>query len=355
MAHDSSITPMRGLLGGAIVALMLSFALAPLTAGERSFPGTTWDMPGKGLPEGWSAERLRIAETRVQTTRPTGVIVVHDGRVIAAWGEVARTVNIRSVRKSVLSALFGIEVAEGRIDPNRTLAELGIGDNAPSLTPAEQEATIRHLLMSRSGIYHGAIDDRYGFAPRPERGSHPAGEFWYYNEWDFNALGTIYSRLTGSGIFEAFGRRIARPLGMEDYQANRDGRLVHDSVSEHPAYVMLLSARDLARLGLLYLNDGSWAGTQVVPSSWVKESTQRWSDTPLGLGYGYMWWEIPSGRGLAGGGFAALGLRGQALAVIPSKRLVVAQTADRSDGPVELTASHFFELLRLIVAASPNE
>ena len=79
----------------------------------------------------------------------------------------------------------------------------------------------------------------------------------------------------------------------------------------HPAYAMLLSARDLARFGLLYLNDGEWAGKQVVPSSWVEESTKRWSDASYGLGYGYMWWQLPSVLGLGGDGFAALGLMGR--------------------------------------------
>jgi CubicO group peptidase (beta-lactamase class C family) len=93
------------------------------------------------------------------------------------------------------------------------------------------------------------------------------------------------------------------------------------------------STRDLARFGLLYLNEGVWAGNQAVPSSWVKDSTKRWSDASWGMGYGYMWWELPSDLGLGGAGFAALGFRGQAVAVIPSKRLVVAQTADPARQP----------------------
>lgn len=60
-------------------------------------------------------------------------MVVHDGRVVAVWGDVARTVNVAPVRKSVLSALYGIAVAEGRIDLTRTLAELAIQDNEPRL------------------------------------------------------------------------------------------------------------------------------------------------------------------------------------------------------------------------------
>ena len=255
----------------AALALLFALVSAPLSAGEPVFPGTTWEMPGETPPEGWDAERLRAAEARFQATKPTAVMVVHDGRVVAAWGDVARTVNVASVRKSVLSALYGIAVAEGRIDLTRTLAELAIQDNEPQLTAAERQATIRDLLMSRSGIYHGAAYETFDMArARPPRGSHAPGEFWYYNNWDFNALGTIYTRLTGEDIFEAVQRRIARPTGWEDYEGWRDGRLIYESVSQHPAYAMLLSTRDLARLGLLYLNDGMWAGQRIVPAAWVR-------------------------------------------------------------------------------------
>src|SRR5215207_9273688 len=86
----------------AALALLFALVSAPLSAGEPVFPGTTWEMPGETPPEGWAAEG------RFQATKPTAVMVVHDGRVVAAWGDVARTVNVASVRKSVLSALYGI-------------------------------------------------------------------------------------------------------------------------------------------------------------------------------------------------------------------------------------------------------
>ena len=93
-------------------------------------------------------------------------MVVHNGRVVAAWGDVARTVNVWSVNASLLGALYGIGVAEGRMDLNRTLADLGIYDNEPQLTAAEREATVRDLLMMRSGIYRGAVFEPRG-ATRP--------------------------------------------------------------------------------------------------------------------------------------------------------------------------------------------
>lgn len=74
-------------------------------------------------------------------------MVIKDRRVIARWGDASRKVNMASVRKSLLSALYGSAIAEGRIDLSASLAELGIDDNAPSLTVDEKAATVRDLLM----------------------------------------------------------------------------------------------------------------------------------------------------------------------------------------------------------------
>ena len=337
------------------LSVLLSLLAAPAIAGDPIFPGATWETARENPPLGWSAERLRVVEERLEATKPTAVMVVHDGRIVLSWGDVARTVNVRSFTISLVSALYGIGIDEGGIDLNRTLADLGIHDNEPRLTVSERDATIRDLLMSRSGIYHGAISQgSRRVAGRPPRGSHAPGEVWFYNDWGFNALGTIYTRLMRESIFEAFDNRIARAIGMQDFQPERDGHFFYDSVSMHPAFVMILSARDLARFGLLYMNDGMWTGKQVIRSGWVKESTRRWSDAENGLGYGYMWWELPAALGLGGSGFAAWGNRGQAVAVIPSRRLVVAQTADRTDGLVEISSSDFVDLLRLIVDAGPG-
>ena len=74
------------------------------------------------------------------------------------------------------------------------------------------------LLEARSGVYHPALYETPAMAKqRPARGSHEPGTFWYYNNWDFNALGTIYEHATGSGIYDALDRLIARPIGMQDY------------------------------------------------------------------------------------------------------------------------------------------
>jgi CubicO group peptidase (beta-lactamase class C family) len=313
-----------------VFALIVSlFALTQASA--QSFPETNWERADTAKL-GWSMEMLAEAERYAAELKPTAVMVVQHGKVIAAWGNVAERVNTASVRKSLLSALYGIAVGEGRIDLKRTLNELGIDDREPALTAAEKRATIRDLLMARSGIFHAAAYESPEMAAkRPARGSHPPGAFWYYNNWDFNALGTIYERLTGERIFESFEQRIARPIGMEDFSA-KDSRYVREESSDHPAYVFWLTARDFARVGLLFLRGGAWKDKQIIPAAWVKESTAALTaPADFGMDYGYMWWRasdrVEVGRLMGTDTYYALGYGGQALAVVPSRDLVLMQLA----------------------------
>src|SRR5207247_606298 len=83
--------------------------------------------------------------------------------------------------------------------------ELGIDDSEPSLTPEEKKATLGDLLKARSGVYHPALYETPGMkAARPRRSSHAHGTFWYYNNWDFNVLGTVFERQTKNSLFREF-------------------------------------------------------------------------------------------------------------------------------------------------------
>ncbi len=328
---------------------ILSAFMITLGSGASAQPWKTVDPSSAG----WSVEQLKAALDYAATLEPTAVMVVQNGEVIASWGEVTRKVNVASVRKSLLSALYGIGVSEGRIDLDSTLADLGIDDKQPVLTGAEKQATVRDLLMARSGIYHAAAYETADIRQkRPERESHRPGTFWFYNNWDFNALGTIYRQQTGEDIFRSFAHRIAEPIGMEDFTA-RDGRYVAERQSEHSAYPFRLSARDAARFGQLYLDGGRWSGRQVVPASWGRESTTAYSATDRGsMGYGYLWWTL--NPGVFGPGAAlASGYGGQAIAIVPSKHLVVVQTVDLAQNAKGVRTSHFVKLLQQLATAAP--
>lgn len=186
---------------------------------------------------GWSVEKLAAAKSWSQQFAPTAaVMIIHHGFIVSEWGDTAIKSDLLSVRKSLLSALVGIAVDEHKLDLNTTMASLGVDDNAPALTPAEKTATVGDLLKARSGIYHSALyEDPEAARQRPPRGSHLPGTLWYYNNWDFNALGTIYEQATGEAIFTAFENRIARPIGMQDYQPSvRPSGLSHSHEYPRP-------------------------------------------------------------------------------------------------------------------------
>jgi CubicO group peptidase (beta-lactamase class C family) len=311
---------------------MIVAHIDPLT---DDYPGAQWD---SATPTdcGCSADLLARARAYCERAQSTAVMIVQRGRVIAAWGDVARKSPIASVRKSLLSALFGIAVDEGRIRLDATLAELGIDDKQP-LTAAEKQATVADLLTARSGVYHPVDVEPASLAgARPQRGSHRHGTHWYYNNWDFNALGTIYERATGAGIYESFQVRIARPIGLADFVLS-DGAWGPGKISDHRNYGFVMSARDLARFGLLYARGGKWRGHQIVPEQWVTDSTRTHavvrSQTFAGRGYGYMWWtgfgsDFSPTVTLPQGSFHALGIGAQYLFVIPSHDLVIVHTVD---------------------------
>jgi CubicO group peptidase (beta-lactamase class C family) len=332
-----------------VAATLLGVAATPAPSSEPS-PTIVENYPGAAFetttPEaaGWSVEKLAEAKSWSQQIAPTAaVMIIQHGLIVAEWGDTAIKSNLHSVRKSLLSALIGIAVDEHKIDLGATVGNLGIDDNPPSLSPTEKTATVADLLKARSGIYHPALYETPGMAQsRPARGSHPPGTFWYYNNWDFNALGTIYERATGAGIFAALQGKIAGPIGMQDYQPS-DGEYFRGAESEHPAYPIRMSARDLARFALLYLHDGRWKDRQIVPSAWVRESTQSYSQAypgqELGYGYGYLWWiGFPSNNGaptviVPPGTFAAMGAEGQYAFVIPAYDLVIVHRIN-SDLPI---------------------
>lgn len=324
----------------------------------------SWD---KVEPEqrGWPRDLLSQAEQSAQEFGTISGFVIHKGAVIASHGDTTQKVLIRSMRKSFLSALIGIEVERGRIRLADTMAELGI-DDVDGLTALEKQATVRQLLQARSGIYHPALaESKEMLAAKPPRGSSRPGERWYYNNWDFNALGTIYEAAAGQSVFEGVYTDIALPIGMQDFQPS-DGAYLRGDASIHPAYHMLMTSRDLARFGWLYLNRGRWRDAQVVPEDWVHDSLAAHSFDGTN-GYGYMWWttghdgeaqnitrspyriHMPPFR------FFAHGHYGQMIAVMPDKEIVIthlAQSIERSQEQINKLWAYVSLVLEAHAAAS---
>ncbi len=333
-------------------------------AAPAVFPGKTWQKLDRPEQAGWSAEKLQAARQSAEEFQSAAVMVVHRGKVVAEWGQTDRKYNVHSIRKSLLSALYGQQVKAGKIRLDDTLEKLGIDDNEPALTAAEKKATVGDLLKARSGIYHPALYETEGMKRRrPVRGSHEPGTFWYYNNWDFNALGTIFQQATGQSVFVAFQRQIAEPIQMEDFRLE-DGSFVRGEDSIHPAYPFRMTARDMARFGLLFARGGRWRDRQVIPADWVRESTQSYSEAVDGQGkqrggYGYMWWTELGGLHVTNARlppdtFSARGAGGHYILVVRAWDLVIVNRmdTDKKDGP-RMENPQFGTLVQQILDAMP--
>ena len=341
----------------AVAAIL--FAVAWAAAAEPFvYPEAHWEKVADPETAGWSKAGLEAFRVELARTNTAGLVVVNAGRVIFEYGDVSAPRVVASVRKSLLSVLYGNYVAAGKINLDATLAALGI-DDIGGLSDKEKQATVRDLLEARSGVYHAASNSGDDSAHAPPRDSQAHGTYFLYNNWDFNALGTIFEKQTGRNIYDAFESDLARPLGMEDFDRGAQRKSGNLSKSMHPAYHIRISPRDLARIGYLMLREGNWAGQQIVPRAWVKESARV--ITPAAqmnsaaarrgpLGYGYLWWvwDARWATGPFAGAFTAHGLGGQHLSVLPALDIVVAHQTPGSE-----TGTHpaFWRLLETLARA----
>ena len=273
--------------------------------------------------------------------RTRAVLVIHDGTIVAeryaAGFSADQALPGWSVTKSVLSALVAILVGDKR---------LSLEDNAllPEWRSSNDERsaiTLEDLLRMRSGLAFSEIysdpqadvtqmlyarPDTAGFAASKPLTSVP-GTVWQYSSGTTNIISRIMRHTIGEREYHAFPRHaLFGPLGMGSAVMEPDaaGTFVGSSY-------MFATARDWARFGQLYLQDGVWDGRRILPEGWVSFSTTPTAQCPDGC-YGAHWWlKLPKDFGgdteaasrIPLDAFFALGHEGQTVTVIPSRRLVV--------------------------------
>jgi len=301
---------------------------------------------------GFDSQKLEQVKDSFEQSDAAALLVLYRGHVVLSLGETSRKFRCASMRKSLMNVMIGRAVDAGQIDLSATLEELSI-DDEPPLSEKEKGATVEHLLQARSGIYRVSSYMPRGMEKQlPERGSHAPGTYWFYNNWDFNTLATIYNQQTGSDFFEDFYVQIAKPLGMEDFEMGDTFYRYEKDKSQHPAYILRMSARDLARFGQLCLNGGQWQGEQIVSSAWLEKSTQPHSTNLRAHdhkgNYGYLWWVADSifGQKL----YYASGAGGQRVFVLPEKEMVVVHLVDTYDNN-DVNDQQAFSLLQMIIDA----
>lgn len=345
----------------AVITIVLLFCtFSAVGQSVNNYPGKTWNRVNNPKKLGFSKEKLAAAQEFSKTLKTSAVTIIVNGVILDEWGDVDSLFLTHSMRKSALSALYGKYVENGTINLDRTLAELGI-DDEPALSDQEKTATIRDCLKARSGVFHTAEAENDAMHNlKPPKDMFKPGEFWLYNNWDFNVLGTIFENLTGKEIFQAFKEDIADPIQMEKFEI-ANGMSFKTGRSVHEAYMFVINAHDLARFGLLMLRNGKWGKEQIVPADWVKESTTYFSDATIykGDGYGYMWWvakdknklpHLPNVK-LKEGTYSARGYGGHFLIVIPEYDMVFVHRVNTFIPGNSVSNSDIGKLLNMILEA----
>jgi CubicO group peptidase (beta-lactamase class C family) len=176
-------------------------------------------------------------------------------------------------------------------------------------------------------------------------------------------LSTIYQLKAGATLLAAFRDRLAVPLGLEDYR-DQDGFWIREPAkSQHWAYEFRMSARDLARVGQLVLQEGRWEERDLVPPTWLRESLTIHSPFEGGGGYGYLWWidahrafwrESPLPRLGAIPDVAAVGNGGQMILVLPSIETIVVTQLERDQYP-DAFDNWGYRLAELMLEARSSE
>jgi CubicO group peptidase (beta-lactamase class C family) len=270
--------------------------------------------------------------------RTYAIVVAHDGEIVAE--RYAPGINPEmplpgwSMAKSVLSALIGILVHEGRLALDGQ--ELLPAWRAPDPRAA---ITLEDLLRMRSGLrfsetyanpwsdvlrmLYGEHDAAAFAASRPL--ASPPGAVWSYSSGTSNILSAIIRQAVGDDRYHVWPREaLFEPLGMASAVLEPDGAGTFLLSS-----YMAATARDWVRYGQVWLDDGQVNGHHVIPPEWISFST---APTPQSDGrYGAHWWlklnpeiggESPAARTIPHDAFFAIGHEGQTLSIVPSKRLV---------------------------------
>ena len=154
--------------------------------------------------------------------------------------------------------------------------------------------------------------------------AYPRGTHFRYDGVGSDLLAVVLSEAIKQDAGAFAKRKLFDPLGIANYTwyADSEGYL-HGESGLH------LTARDMAKIGILYLQQGRWGDTQIVSAAYVRDSTTRHNDggPPVDAGYGYQWWISKNGNV-----FFASGLRSQLISVTPNRDLVLAVAADSIPG-----------------------
>lgn len=317
--------------------------------GSKIWPAEEWEY-GTPSSAGIDPELLWNASKHLQRDfHVYSFLVVQHGRI--AFEQYYRGTretdkrDILSVNKSILSALAGIALAKGYLsNTDQQIIELFPEFLSKDCDPRILCLNIKHLLTMTSGFYYPRLAaDSQPMVDRMRRSDNwlryilelpvknRAMNRFQYNNFDAWLLSAVLQRVSQMSIYELANKWLFGPIGI-----HADAWECEDP-QQHLAGSLHLTAKDMARFGYLYLNEGDWNGVQVIPSTWVTEST-------AGSGpYSYLWWLHPHG-------YYASGAGGTSIIILPQADMVIvfqAKHLKRFRHPMEAMHTHLFPYIGL--------
>ncbi len=275
-----------------------------------------------------------IFDAARQLDQINSLVIARHGQILEAEAihgpPIDRPVNVKSVSKSLVSALTGIAIARGELTgPDQPVAPLLRRAVPRRADERVQDITVGDLLSMRSGLQQVSGDAYAEWVGSKhliyEALSKPMvadpGTAMLYSTASYHILGAVLTRVSGKDLRTLARERLGDPLGIEIPEWPQDPQGLYLGGND-----MRLSPLAMIRFGETYRNQGTWRDRQVVPEPWVETSwTPRTNSTETGHGYGYGWftWD-PAGHRV----IYARGYGGQMIWIAPELALTVAVTSN---------------------------
>jgi len=337
-------------------------------------PGDAWQISTpaeQGLDPELVAE-LYYNASKLETIY--SLLVFKNGYLVAEdyfnIGSVEQKVNIHSVTKSYTSALVGVALAQGCLSSlDQKMMEF-FPEFAERVTdPRKKRITIRQMLQMRAGypweestaelfelLYSGFRPSTLVDVPLVRD---PGTDFEYSNLTS-HLLGIIVARACKKDLKSFAQEHLFSPLGIEPGFWQQDWEGYYLGFSD-----LHISARDMAKFGLMYQNDGEYDGNQIIPADWVHDSLQIYSENAWKIrvgrnwrdnGYGYQWWSVRAGDHRYS---LAWGHGGEQIVLLDEFNLVIVVTVDplhgkHGGGPWKIEKANL-NLVADFIASLPSE
>jgi CubicO group peptidase (beta-lactamase class C family) len=339
-----SVTLLVGLLSVFVLSRTVPTTIAApmLTPTQEATPSTYWPTQGwrTSSPEEQGMDSQKLAQmldfVQQQKLSLYSLLVIRNGYLVSETYFASRDEHTRgeiySCTKSFVSTLVGIAIDKGYIDGvRRRVIDYFPGRTFENPDARKGSMTLNDLLTMRSGLDWEESDAAYiqmyrspdwvkYVLDKPMK-EQPGTEFRYCSGCS-HVLSAIVQKATGVNTREFAEKNLFGPLGISDADWSIDSSGIPIG-----GWGLFITPRDMAKLGYLYLRNGTWDGQQIVSADWVKTATQTHAQVPdTPLDYGYQWWTYPSLDA-----YAALGRFGQTIFVIPKLDLIVVTTADHED------------------------